>query len=363
MDSEDDSQIAQGVGDAKVQEDLWQGAGSAGCECAPRSHGHFVYRAGSGSVWGARSDRYAIVCLAKEALLRRILRLKHGIPSHDTFGRVLKALEPKSFEKAFRRFIAEFAKANLLNLTGVVAIDGKALRGAYERGRSSTPLHMVIVWAVDARIGRSLRAGRPGRNEAAGALEVLQMLAPGRLHRHRRCAALQSPICGECDRARHPLCVGAQGKSKLYEAVVRCFARAGKRSVAKQLELSTHDRRELRRATVIRTRKLAIDQDFPGIVAIARITSRRRRHGPSCRSTAETLLPALPIYPRPTIVAGRTQPLDDREPNCTGYSTSFSMRTTVGSEQAMLRRTSQPCAGLLSTSLGAIPLKPRWARK
>src|SRR6202163_4631447 len=85
---------------------------------------------------------------SKEGLLRLFLRLEHGIPSHDTFSRVFRLLKPQAFELAFRRFMAAFAKANRLNLTGVVAIDGKALRGAFERGSRYEPLHLVNVWAV-----------------------------------------------------------------------------------------------------------------------------------------------------------------------------------------------------------------------
>jgi hypothetical protein len=80
---------------------------------------------------------------AKEGLLRLFLRLEHGIPSHDTFSRVFRLLEPGAFEAAFRRFMVAFAKANRLNLTGVVAVDGKALRGAFERGSRHQPLHQA----------------------------------------------------------------------------------------------------------------------------------------------------------------------------------------------------------------------------
>src|SRR6201997_1345189 len=75
---------------------------------------------------------------AKEELLRLFLRLEHGIPSHDTFSRVFRLLKPEAFEAAFRRFMAAFAKANGLKLSGVVAIDGKALRGAFARGQHAT---------------------------------------------------------------------------------------------------------------------------------------------------------------------------------------------------------------------------------
>ena len=46
---------------------------------------------------------------AKEALLRQFLRLEHGIPSHDTFSRVFRMLDPAAFERCFRRFMKEFA--------------------------------------------------------------------------------------------------------------------------------------------------------------------------------------------------------------------------------------------------------------
>jgi hypothetical protein len=89
---------------------------------------------------------------SKEDLLRFFLRLEHGIPSHDTFSRVFRLLKPQAFELAFRRFMAAFAKANRLKLTGVVAVDGKALRGAYDRVERptrctwSTSLQWMPAW-------------------------------------------------------------------------------------------------------------------------------------------------------------------------------------------------------------------------
>src|SRR6476660_10319043 len=67
---------------------------------------------------------------SKEGLLRLVLQLQHGVPSHDTFSRVFRLIDPRAFEAAFRRFMAGFAK----QLRGVIAVGGKALRGAFERG-------------------------------------------------------------------------------------------------------------------------------------------------------------------------------------------------------------------------------------
>jgi predicted transposase YbfD/YdcC len=216
---------------------------------------------------------------SKESLLRGILRLENGIPSHDTFGRVFRMLDPRSFAISFRRFMVAFASFNRIDLTGVIAIDGKALRGAYERARSATPLHMVNVFAVEARMAlASIKA--PGRNEALGALEVLQILhlkhciiTADALHCHRKFAA------SVLERDGQYVLALKKNQSKLYAAAAACFARAGARSSVERLEPSTHDRREWRRATVMRNTSLAATHDFAGVAAVARITSRRRLRG------------------------------------------------------------------------------------
>jgi predicted transposase YbfD/YdcC len=216
---------------------------------------------------------------AKEGLLRLFLRLEHGIPSHDTFSRVFRILDPQAFEAAFRRFMAAFAKANGLKLTGVVAIDGKSLRGAFDRGEQATPLHLVNVFAVEARMVLAQQKA-PGRNETAGALEVLQLLSlegcivtADALHCHRAMATTILERGGD-----YALAIKGN-RGPLFKAVAQQFARSGKRSVAKRIEPSTHDRREQRRATVMRNTSLAAVHGFPGVVAIGRVTSRRRLRG------------------------------------------------------------------------------------
>jgi len=216
---------------------------------------------------------------SKEKLLQQFLRLEHGIPSHDTFSRVFRALDPEAFGRLFRQFMAAFAKANGIKLTGVVAVDGKAVRGAYERGKSSTPLHMVNVFAAEARMVLASRKA-PGRNEAQGALEILQMLSlegcivtADALHCSRPFATMVLA------RGAHYVLALKQNQGKLFNAAARRFARAGKRSIAKGIEPSTHDRQESRRATVIRDTSVAAANRFPGVAALARITSYRRLHG------------------------------------------------------------------------------------
>src|SRR5208337_1905023 len=63
----------------------------------------------------------------KLAFLRGFLKLEHGAPSHDTFSRLFRLLDPEQFRDCFQRFMARFAEA----CHGVVAIDGKVLRRSF----------------------------------------------------------------------------------------------------------------------------------------------------------------------------------------------------------------------------------------
>jgi predicted transposase YbfD/YdcC len=214
----------------------------------------------------------------KQGVLGRFLRLENGTPSHDTFSRVFRILEPEAFERVFRRFMAAFAKAHSIDLSGVVAVDGKSLRGAYERGRSATPLHLVNAFAAKARMVIASRRA-PERNEIDAALEMLQML-----HLKRRIVTADALFCSR-DFAATVLARGGnyvlalkKNQASLYAAVERRFSRSGLKDTAVLVE-QAHDRHERRKATIMRASDLAASHNFAGIAAIAQITSWRRRKG------------------------------------------------------------------------------------
>lgn len=77
---------------------------------------------------------------AKEEWLKTFLELPHGIPSHDTFGRIFSQLDPEILERNFQTWVNLIAGELGLK---VVAIDGKSLNGSYDRGSSLKSLVMV----------------------------------------------------------------------------------------------------------------------------------------------------------------------------------------------------------------------------
>jgi predicted transposase YbfD/YdcC len=212
---------------------------------------------------------------AKQAALRRVLRLAHGIPSHDTFSRVFRLLDPERFEAAFRGFMAAFAAA-APRTDGVVALDGKSLCAAFEAGARSTPLHLVSAWAADGRLVLGQRLAQ-GRAEVEAALELVGLLrlegtivTADALHCHRAMAQAIRDRGGD-----YALAVKGN-RGPIYEAAKALVDGAEPQAGAGRAE-QAHGRFEERRCVVAAVPpELAKRLKFPGLAAVARLDGLRR---------------------------------------------------------------------------------------
>ena len=126
------------------------------------------------SVCGAESCvDFAEFAEDREQLLREFLRLENGLPSHDTFSRVFRLLDPAAFGRAFEAFLADLGADGV----GVLAIDGKTLRRSFDRAAGRSALHVVTAFGADARLSVGQRAVAPGENEITAARALLATLA------------------------------------------------------------------------------------------------------------------------------------------------------------------------------------------
>jgi predicted transposase YbfD/YdcC len=110
---------------------------------------------------------------SKEPLLRRFLRLPGGIPSHDTFSRLFRLLDPVAFEACFARYVAALAE----RVEGVVAIDGKTRRRSFDRRGGRGPLHLISAWACEQRLVLGQLRVEGKSNEIPAVPELLALLA------------------------------------------------------------------------------------------------------------------------------------------------------------------------------------------
>jgi predicted transposase YbfD/YdcC len=219
----------------------------------------------------------ALFARTKAYLLEPILTLKHGLPSHDTFSRVFRMLEPQAFERSFQRFMKAFAKAaKIKRPKGVVALDGKALRRGYEAGKSHMPPIMVTAWAAQTRMALANMLA-PNNNEAAAALQLIELIqlkgcvvTADALHCHRAMAKAITERGGD-----YVLAVKDNQPALLADAkaAIAAATRKGAKPIA--TKEADHGRTDKRAAVVARVKEMGQKHDFPGLRAVARITSKR----------------------------------------------------------------------------------------
>ncbi len=233
------------------------------------------------SLCGAQgASDYAQFARSKKPLLETILGA-FDPPSHDTFSRVLRLLDPIAFGTAFAAFARCFAGA----LEGVVALDGKAMRRAYEAGGRAWPPIIVSAWAAEARtVLGSLATGSIDKGEAETAIQLIGLLCldgatvtADALHCHRRMAAAILERGGD-----YVLNLKGNRFELKNDAETRLSEGAAAGEAASTDE-HAHGRRERRDALVVAAGDLGEKHDFPGLTAIASVTSSRDNDEPLTR--------------------------------------------------------------------------------
>jgi predicted transposase YbfD/YdcC len=111
--------------------------------------------------------------LHKRGWLETFLDLPHGIPSHDTLGRVFAALDPAAFQRCFLGWMHAVVGASRGRL---VAIDGKALRHSFDTAKGKSAIHLVSAWASANHLLLGQQAVADKSNEITAIPELLQLL-------------------------------------------------------------------------------------------------------------------------------------------------------------------------------------------
>ena len=231
----------------------------------------------------------ALFAKAKEDFLRGFLKLSNGPPSHDTFSRIFRLLDPDQFQDCFMRFMKNFSEV----CEGVIAIDGKVLRRSFDTASAKSALHMVSAWGCAQRLVLAQVATDVKSNEITAVPKLLAMLML------KDCIVTVDAL--NCQRAIAQQIIDQGGdyafalkgnQATLYEDARRflddplCEATMAHTSFDKD-----HGRLETRACLV----STAIDwlqkqHQWPGLVAVGKITRIRETGGKSSTETSYYLL-------------------------------------------------------------------------
>ena len=236
--------------------------------------GELLFLALCGLVCGEKTCvEIADFASAHEAEFREVLALRHGTPSHDTFSRTLRLLEPGALEQAVSACLS--AMGGHLRAGRVLSVDGKALRRAYEAGQSHMPPVMVSVFDSLTRLSLAqTRAGTGGEAEAARRL-LGGLVAKG-------CTVTADALHCREDTAAVIRAAGADyvlglkaNRPTLHAAAEAAFAREAEAKASHTVREAGHGREEQRTARVVPA-PAAVKALLPGLAAFGRIVSVRR---------------------------------------------------------------------------------------
>lgn len=221
---------------------------------------------------------------AKEEVLRGFLKLEGGPPSHDTFSRIFRLLDPEQFHGAFQRFMAAFAATR----TRVVAIDGKSLRRSFDRAAGTSPLLLVSAWASQERLVLGQVKVAQESNEITAVPALLELLSLD--------GVTVTVDAMHCQRDTAEAIVNKGGdyvmalkanQPTLHDDVKLLMDDPGAPAddTAETVD-GDHGRIETRRAEVLHDVEwLAETHDWPGLAAVGKVTATREIDGRATTTT------------------------------------------------------------------------------
>lgn len=230
----------------------------------------------------------AVFAKAKEPFLRGFLKLENGVPSHDTFSRLFRQLDPTQFQAAFQRFMAGFSE----QCQGVVAIDGKVLRRSFDRASGKSALHMVSAWGCEQRLVLAQIATDAKSNEITAVPALLKMLSLKGTIVTTDALNCQRVIAGQIIDQGGDYALALKGNQGTLHDDVRTYLDdpASKTTTAKPTVDADHGRIETRTATVCTDIDWLVDHQWPGLTAIGKVVRIRETATKTTTETAYYLL-------------------------------------------------------------------------
>ena len=178
---------------------------------------------------------------AKREWFARFLGLAHGIPSHDTFGRVFAVLSPQALQACFLSWIQAVAQ---VTQGQVVAIDGKTLRRSYDQRSAKAAIHMVSAWATHNRVVLGQVKTEEKSNEITAIPALLNVLDVSGCIVTIDAMGCQKAIAQQIveQDADYVLAL-KQNQGTLYEAVVQQF-QAARDTISEEISLQAYETEE-----------------------------------------------------------------------------------------------------------------------
>ncbi len=111
--------------------------------------------------------------ISKQQWLEEFLALPNGIPSDDTFRRVFEFIDPEALNQCFLQWVETL----VASMGGeIIPIDGKTIKGSYDRNQGQEALHVISAWASEQRLVLAQVKVEDKSNEITAIPALLELL-------------------------------------------------------------------------------------------------------------------------------------------------------------------------------------------
>ncbi len=166
---------------------------------------------------------------SRQDVLKDVLSLPNGIPSHDTLGRVFSLLNPKQLEASFLSWIKSLVT---LSDGELIAIDGKTLRRSHDRPSGVNAIHVVSAWAAENAVVLGQIKTDEKSNEIVAIPQLLAMLHIQGCTVSIDAMGCQKAIATQIRQQQGDYLLALKGNQSTLHDDVRCF-------IESQLESAT----------------------------------------------------------------------------------------------------------------------------
>jgi predicted transposase YbfD/YdcC len=263
------------------------------------------------AVIAGADDFSEIAAFAKERRdwFAKFLDLSSGVPSHDTFSRVFRVLDPLKFQTCLVKWVTALHE---LTQGQIIAIDGKVVREAFARSTDQGPLTLVSAWATANQICLGQVAGPAGSNELGALPTLLELLElKGAIVTLDALGCQKNIVKQIVEKGGDYVISVKDNQAKLAsvveETIGKALEAASEETISKRVETDVavkgyqskdndHGRAERRVCTVVSAPEFADKKDWAGIKTFAMVAREYVDLDGKCHSGVRYFVSSLPLH-------------------------------------------------------------------
>ena len=240
-----------------------------------------------GALHGIESWR-GLELLGNERLefLKRFFEFAEGIPSHQTIARVFSILKPKTFEDFFKAWTSTLVGSNAGKQ---IALDGKTVRGSFDKSSAKEAIHLLNACAVDCGITLAQMEVGAKTNEITVVPQMLDALDIEGAMISVDALNTQKEIAKRIIEGKAQYTLALKGNHKNLNEEVGLLFDTSKINMVNHFEETEkgHGRITFRIVEVIKVTSLNLPQapDWQGLRAVGRVQTKVEKDG---KETSET---------------------------------------------------------------------------